>query len=936
MSDPNSSSAPQTGATPSPAGPLPVRKLTQPYFDVRPNSQFTYFVPEYLRVVKSDAEPLARFLADARLEPGSRPDQRRIEYSLGAIPADQIRPLEFLAKAEVEAFEVAARQFYVAAHQDQRVPMAEKEARKSFRLPDPDKEPDAYWVYGHQYDPKLLILWGAEKERNSALPLVEDPEVVPRNAITLAQKLRKRLLPWEKKKKQVIEMIKARNEPLARFIEVGEPIFDKKTQKLTGIKTPDGQTRPVKDWRRLNRNLNAAEVKAFEAAAKTFYDRAHPAGTEGAPDEGEVTPYERELRQDFRLPDPDSHPDAYWVYGSAMSSKLMVLCRCTEQQGECLPLVVDEVLKLPEDTGSAAPAAGSAAFADANKGEQLAGLAGKTVAGKLAKHKKSPMATVIRAGVSAAIVLIALALWQFVINTPPTFKASATDDAVRDPENKRDVILVTFDKAINASTLAKAEGQKGLSEQWDLKAGQGTAPIVLNAAFDKDSKKALVLHTSAPLQEDVTYILFAKGIKSSLGKPVNPSTKAEFKYVDEREPDVVKAYSAPDSDSKVVVEFTERVDKATAEQPANYVLEEESTKAKVEVRAAFLDAKSTSVTLQAGGALKSKQKYLITPQNVKDMSKKGNVIKPKAFPFVFTAPAPLIKAVAANRTLTEVLVTFDRALDEATAKVIDNYQANNDLKITAASLKPGDPTTVVLTTSKMARSTEYLLKVQNLKSARDAVMEKPDEKTFTFSPTDTVGPAILDGKLDGRVLTLTFDKGIAEASAKKPDAFKVSYRARRDQDYTPVDVQFAVGLQGNTVTLTFGADLTVGQFKVVAAGLEDDIGNAKTSEYEGTKPGSSYEVKVINLRLVEGKKIVLTFNQLLVQNSVQKTKFKVDGAQVADVMHEKLTAGSGAKSVVTLVLDKAVPADTAVSGTFQDLRAEGVILTYGGKFGMAR
>ncbi len=888
MSDPNTTGgAPQSGAVPPASGPLPVRKLTQPYFDVRPNNQFTYFVPEYLRVVKSDAEPLARFLADARLEPGSRPDQRRIEYSLGAIPADQIRPLEFLAKAEVEAFEAAARQFYVAAHQDQRVPMAEKEARKSFRLPDPDKEPDAYWVYGHQYDPKLLILWGAEKERNSALPLVEDPEVVPRNAITLAQKLRKRLLPWEKKKKQVIEMIKARNEPLARFIEVGEPIFDKKTQKLTGIKTPDGQTRPVKDWRRLNRNLNAAEVKAFEAAAKTFYDRAHPAGTEGAPDEGEVTPYERELRQDFRLPDPDSHPDAYWVYGSAMSSKLMVLCRCTEQQGECLPLVVDEVLKLPEDTGSAAPAPGSAAFADANKGEQLAGLAGKTVAGKLAKHKKSPMATVIRAGVGAAIVLIALAGWKFVVATPPKIAESpkVLIDAKIDPDFTQKKLEVVFDKSLNTNSIAEpgksaATGVAPDNAQFRILPDEAKLAVVKVTLLDS-SKKRFLLEASGPFKEGTPYTLLVdSSLKSSLGVAVKKGTQKAFEYKDTIPARIIKAAPEPASDRKIRVSFSEKVKPDSARNPVNYVLKD-SSGAVVKLQGTpELLSDGDKVILTSAEPLKNKAEYRIVTEKIADLSNGGNADKMQSeYPFPFVEPAPAISAVRARGVQTEAIVEFDRPVDKDMAANKANYTLEGS-SVEAAELL-ADGKTVRLKTAPMRKAGNYKLIVNNLKGVVTApggvpaVAEGPVERPFPFEGSeDNEGPKFVkDGVTYIKTpaqLVLTFDEPI-KADSIKSGAFDIG---------RPVKFDAVPGSKPTEVVLKLESELAVGSLRISYDGLEDAFSNRGKDNIESTVKGVTYKVTIANARFEDSRTVLVIFSQPLAASSVQTNNFKIRGSQV--------------------------------------------------------
>ena len=162
---------------PSQSAPLtaPTRRdLRSPYFIFRTlDGTGTYFTAENLPIVLSPKEPLSRFLAPARVvEAGG---VRSISYDLAAIQLDTARPMEFLPQSEIDAFAEAVRAFYDKAHEAaQRIVPYEKRLRAHFRLPDPELEADAYWVYGPAHDRRLLILWGCELKAGTSLPLAPD------------------------------------------------------------------------------------------------------------------------------------------------------------------------------------------------------------------------------------------------------------------------------------------------------------------------------------------------------------------------------------------------------------------------------------------------------------------------------------------------------------------------------------------------------------------------------------------------------------------------------------------------------------------------------------------------------------------------------------------------------------------------------------------
>jgi hypothetical protein len=157
--------------------PPEVRELKSPYFLLRAfDGLGSYFTAENHPIVASHHEPLCRFLADARLVETN--GARSVRYYFGRAVAETARPMEFLPQSEIDGFAAAVRAFYAKAHTlAPRVVAHEKSLRANFRLPDPDLEPDAYWVYGPAHDRRLLILWGVERKAGTSLFLAPDPEL---------------------------------------------------------------------------------------------------------------------------------------------------------------------------------------------------------------------------------------------------------------------------------------------------------------------------------------------------------------------------------------------------------------------------------------------------------------------------------------------------------------------------------------------------------------------------------------------------------------------------------------------------------------------------------------------------------------------------------------------------------------------------------------
>src|SRR5580658_4530538 len=125
------------------ASELPVRLLRSPYFIHRTPIRGYYLDPEYnLNLVKSPREKLSLFLADAKRVAAAGDDMGKVTYS----PKENLRPLRYIHEGAIKEFEDAAKSFCTGGTN-----AAQASLRENFRLPDPAKEPDAYWVCGDRF-----------------------------------------------------------------------------------------------------------------------------------------------------------------------------------------------------------------------------------------------------------------------------------------------------------------------------------------------------------------------------------------------------------------------------------------------------------------------------------------------------------------------------------------------------------------------------------------------------------------------------------------------------------------------------------------------------------------------------------------------------------------------------------------------------------------
>jgi hypothetical protein len=949
----DTSSPPPAAREAASTGLLPVRRLNNPHFVLKaPDNVSDYYDRFNIRVVKSEAEPLARLLADGEDKREGR--NRQIEFRVGAGPLPNLRPLQYLTLSEVEAFEKAARAFYERAHEGSQVTFTERELRKNFKLPDPDKEPDAYWLYGDRFAPKLVILWGCEAERGSSLPLIEDAELGIKGVPTVAQKLRARLLSWEHMQREALELIATTNDPLGRFLAF--PVINSKGELLAieqrGIKIP------LDKFRRL-KSLPLTEVNEFEQAALEFYRQAHPAKCNCdlcarlVADENavlldqkpapaapavvrEAGPYEKEVRRAFRLPDLERLPKSYWIYGSSLTGRLLILCpRTDEKQQEeqykrfeykkddCLCLVADPVLSLPAPAPQ--PAKGEAAE-DIFKAATAEAAAGKpqTITAQLRQRQVSWASVVVKAAAVLGVLLVLAVgvklLWpRSLVVQPPVV---VDDSEALDPKNDRNVLVATFNNSISRKSL-----QAPLAVAFTLEQQGATNVKIKIASAVRDARvpNKVILLAGGPLNALNRYTLTMQGVRDIWGNTLAVTT-APVSYADKRPPLLRAVKAMREGNNKLLVEFNEALNKLAAEVATNYAVTGGTI-----TRATLRDDR-VSVVLETSAPFAPNTTYSGSVQRVADLA--GNPMPLTPFTLTPKVEPPRIKQVLANLDQRTLRVQFDGALDAAYAASVANYVLDPGLKATNAAVVAPDTVELHLTKPVMVQGKDYKLTA----TVKDAAgWGGEDSRAFQYSgAVDTTPPTITDVLLpSARQLRLTFDEDLWGPAVELASSYRIS--VRNDGGWSPLDLQLTPSrdpASRNLVNLNLAsAHPELSQmFRVEARGLEDGVGNLSNATKEYWNKGPTYVPRMVNNRLApDAAHVLLTFSAAagsgeLDARCIVADNFKLwlNGAPVT--LGPPAQANIGGATIVTLALPGPAQAGgISITGTWSNLRLSGEV-----------
>ncbi len=440
--------------------------------------------------------------------------------------------------------------------------------------------------------------------------------------------------------------------------------------------------------------------------------------------------------------------------------------------------------------------------------------------------------------------------------TPPEpVEAEASDDG--------QTVTVTFNEPLDPATVT--------SGAFSVAGG----PAVTGATYSEDDEPTVTLTLAAPLDPGV-YVLTVTGVEDLVGNATGGAT-VEFEYDPDLTPPALVLARALD-ETTVEVLFSEAVDPATAEDPANYNV---SDGVGQPAGAARDDGEPERVVLTLAAPLDGPQAYTLTVRDVEDPA--GNALGEETATFFFgegAVPEPgdlVVNEImydppdeSANEYI-ELLNLTDETFDLADFVLADltgeapaaatPYLVGpgafavlvRDAELFAArfpdvlfvevegfrALNNGGDAVVLRYVAGEAAVVVDSVRYFPTWGGRDAALERrsPEGPSNAASnwgtspaplggtpgapnavPPDTAPPepeeVIVSG--DGRTLTVTFNEPLDPATVT-PGAFAIpGGPAVTAAEYDSEE----------TVTLTLAAPLDPGDYTLVVTGVADGLGNA--------------------------------------------------------------------------------------------------------------
>lgn len=864
----------------NPLTPPTQRELRKPYFIIRtPDRVDSFLERDNARLLLSPKEPLSRFLAPAKLVSGGSGGEGRIEYDLSAYPLETFAPLKAVPTSLMRELREAVEAFYTRADDSSlRVSAHERELRRAFRVPDPDLEPDAYWVYGPREDRRLLILWGCEAKAGTSLPLRSE-----KGRTGLLGKLADREMGWQERQQEALRLIAEKDLPLSRFI--GEPTYDRHGKTtgllLRGKKIPLAKLKPL-------RHISARETTAFETAAEAFYADAHDSA------EG-VSGYEKELRRSLKLPDPAKHPKAYFVHGRS----LVILVSGHEPEKDCLHPLADAALGLPP----------------AQTDEEGRTVIPPTVADFLREHP-TPVGRRIALGAAAALLLIGAVL-AYIFTAPDRPPEIAEIIAQNDPRQVEVVFNMPVDTdADDISAAFRLRGPTGAFK--DIKSVQTTP-----------GDRSRVRMEVAAMQEGREYILLPRDIvaRDRSRTPMPAGTEHPFRFEDTLPPELGLVSADPADARRLILVFNEPVDPRSVSRGGFEVAGFNVREARV------ADERPEQVRLTVDRPFEDGLEYSLVVRELRDASSNRNPIEEPIraeFRYLDRIP-PAIEDVHAGGSQFEVRVRYSKTVEPASASTADNYLIEDEtgapVRIRSAGIRP-DGVSVNLVTAPLSREREYRLLVEGVHDRADPpntlVMEEAVAFRYTGTPdttppalrsvTDRADDALLQtlattwnttpASLQRRVLLLSFNKPVPAAENADPGQYTVPGHGGGVERVEWLDETTGRALLLLDTPLQPGT-----QYAVRATSLTDWAGitNDETESPRFTSQGVSQRATNLRLEAVEvrdARHVVLRFNLDLHPDSAANRAlyFFNGGNSILRAEHDESNARE-----VTLVLDGATP-----------------------------
>lgn len=308
------------------------------------------------------------------------------------------------------------------------------------------------------------------------------------------------------------------------------------------------------------------------------------------------------------------------------------------------------------------------------------------------------------------------------------------------------------------------------------------------------------------------------------------------------------------SNNIIQVTFDEEVDKSSAQDTGNYIIQND-----MDIYDAELDYTGKIVTLTTA-AHREGRRYWLEARNVTDLSGNTMEVLEKSYiaqPTDTTKPTILTIQAESSKMIS---ITFSEALNKITAERTENYIVNNDAFSIEEALLDETGKTVILITGPQSPDSAYRLTVKNVADLAGNVMY---ETTKSFR-----GASGGSTKFDASAIVVSNSEVEVEFSRKveKISAEDISnYDINNDLEVT----EAFLAEDGKTVTLITSNQTGGAKYMLEINNIYDNFDNM-LSYSKAYFIGVSKDTTPLNYTVKSGEnKIILTFNKRVEKESAE-------------------------------------------------------------------
>lgn len=376
---------------------------------------------------------------------------------------------------------------------------------------------------------------------------------------------------------------------------------------------------------------------------------------------------------------------------------------------------------------------------------------------------------------------------------------------------------------------------------------------VVSAKLLKDSNGKYTQVELRTTQQDVgsMYEIAVTGVADKFGNMISQTTNYKTTFagqpLDSTGPRLLMA--EPVTNTKFKLTFNESLNKTSAESYGNYVINNNLSSIKAE-----LDTDDDKVVYLTTSTQTLGTTYIITVSNL--MDEYGNLVSSsynKAYVAGTSIDSGAPRVLTADSNVdssgTYVIVKFNEAVNETSAKVGSNYYFGSSLGYGFGVTKVSSDTYKVRTNAQTEASI-YSVVVSNVEDQSGNIIDS------SYNKASFVGKAVADSEppkvvgvasIDKQTLAVIFNKpmaatkvqesvssggGVSDKDASDPDNYKVFY----NNAVVGTPTKAYVSSDKTTVTLRFSSPVVDSGktyvMKVNANGASDDFDNATTSLYD--------------------------------------------------------------------------------------------------------